>query len=583
MQYARYEYKGLRLKDTAIEISQKNAWPICNPCDGLTKPPQDSIWIVPSDSLPSTVYVTRQDPQNHKLSWANGVESGLHCHSVLFYPENLVYNRRIPCVTLSCRTSPQTYRAVNLAMPPDNGFKHVELIIGDFPTLTKIDASKLLMVKSSESLYLGAVCTFQNVTGLLMHKVFAGDVRLLQHILDMHTSLQVHPFVPRTFILQLSKTPFLRKSVVGMFVGEAAGDWNLGGVCRMMTMDEMESPTMAYYVVQCLLRAQILSLRVLGFTMKCIQPARIWRWHTGFRVYFIGCLADTTYEWQEEDPAWKGEEGLATICITMQQLGLLDYLPNEVRETLRLAHATVFSAEERPRGRRQSCPANTRSANTQSNPDDGHVLYNVYNLCRFTDQETSVENNLETILGSDQYQDFQMLSEGSILEPYIQTHNQSFKWNKAVIVEPDLKTVPALAKVLHIFKGKTNAAAVGSMLQPYGPFCIQPYKQFPWQLYGSFGAQPHHKFSCQHYGPFCVQPNNLSSWNIALDNPIPGDLVRQNPDVAPAILFDSNLQHQGIRQCQNPAAPATGIGSHQQHQQHQRHLHQQRSPTMKVG
>lgn len=74
----------------------------------------------------------------------------------------------------------------------------------------------------------------------------------------------------------MMKTPFLRMSGVGLFVGEAAGEWNLGGVNGMTMMTETEKFTFAYHVMRCLMRAQMLSLRVLGFTMKRIQPARIW-------------------------------------------------------------------------------------------------------------------------------------------------------------------------------------------------------------------------------------------------------------------------------------------------------------------
>ena len=68
-----------------------------------------------------------------------------------------------------------------------------------------------------------------------MHRVYTTDVKALVDILDMHTSLQVHPFVPRTYALQLSCTPFLKKSGVGYFVGEKAGDRNLGGSLGLMS------------------------------------------------------------------------------------------------------------------------------------------------------------------------------------------------------------------------------------------------------------------------------------------------------------------------------------------------------------
>lgn len=259
-------------------------------------------------------------------------------------------------------------------------------------------------------------------------------------MLDMHTSLQVHPFVPRTFILQMMKTPFPNKPGVGIYVGEAAGEWNLGRPSRLNMMTETEKVTLTYHVLQCLLRAQILAFRILGFTMKCIQPARIWRWRTGFRLDFIGCLVDSMYLRNNNDPVWGGKEALATIYKTLDRLGLITYLPIIVKNILLENHQSIWERYKRM-GHSYS------QTQTQSYPDDGYLLHDVYNMC--TGQNTSVESDLVTILGPDQYVTVTLRTIGATVEPYgpfyIQPHNQCFRWDKVIVVEPVLNGLPRLA------------------------------------------------------------------------------------------------------------------------------------------
>jgi len=408
----------LRCTETTVEQNLEEMKPIANPCAGLSK--DFNRWVRSNSTAPA-VGVVREDPQDRRMNWTMGVESSRPPHRALLVGRTTVSNKRIASSALSCRTEPQMYHAVNLAEPPDNGFKHVELSISEFPVVMT-NSHALLTVKSTEMFYLGRVCTIPNVSGLLVHRIF-GEGNLLESILDKHTSLQVHPFVPRTFSLQISKTPFLHMPAVGMFVGEAAGEWNLGHAYGMDMISETDYVTLAYHVMQCLLRAQITSFRILGFTMKCIQPARIWRWCTGFRVDFIGCLTDTLYDLT--CPVWGEREGLAAIRVTMQKLELLDYVPTEVRSTLQRADVP---------GEGGSIPS----------------LYNVYNLCKFTEQDTSVESDLETILGSGQYKQFRLNVVGPTqVEPFgpfiLQVHHQIFRWNKAIIVEPVLRIPAPLA------------------------------------------------------------------------------------------------------------------------------------------
>ncbi|KAJ8009889.1 hypothetical protein DPEC_G00068860 [Dallia pectoralis] len=420
----------------------------------LSEPRDRETWGSVTDMRPP-VALTDIEPERPRTSWATGVETSKVYHIELCYPTQMVYDRRIPCSTLSCRRETQTYRTVDLSAPPEHGCKHVELITSEFPNKTQADQPKLLMIKSSDTLYLGPVCTIENITGLLVHKVFTNNVNLLEDILDMHTSLQVHPFIPRTFALHLTKLPFLCMPAVGMYVGEAAGIWNTGSLYKECVPTACEKATLAYHVTQCLLRAQILSLRILGFTLKCIQPARIWRWRTGFRLDFIACLADTMYMWRSVDPHWGALEGLATIHTTLQQLGLLDHLPELVKVQLAEAYATLFHTQGRQAGRRLRCSSRTR---TRSEPGGEDLLHTVYNLCKFTDEETSVDSTWETILGSDRYKHIFLKTPGLIIQPYgpfyIRIHHQRFTWNKAIIVEPvRFDRSPGLPTVIPLMGG----------------------------------------------------------------------------------------------------------------------------------
>lgn len=118
----------------------------------------------------------------------------------------------------------------------------MDLILSDFPTLARADLRKTqLVINSNRTLYLGTVSTIQHMKGLLLHKLFTNNAQLLQYILAWHTALQVHPFVTRMFALQLMRTPFPHKSVVGIFVGQAAGNWNLGCVCGMFALTEFKN------------------------------------------------------------------------------------------------------------------------------------------------------------------------------------------------------------------------------------------------------------------------------------------------------------------------------------------------------
>ena len=399
---------------TILLNSPEDPGPITNPVTGLTRP-LDKAWEIPHNLC--TVLPTLD---RSKCTWPLGIkiEDG---EAELEYPEKFDHDQKVAYSTLSYQSSREIYQTVNLAEPPCDGFKHVNLITDKVPVLKRSDTIKLLLVRSHKPKYLGLVYTMQNMPGLLVQRVVYKDVKIIEDVLDMHTSLQKHPFIPRTFALHLSENPFERCGAA-TFVGEAVGDWNLSCL-QESTFPDQEKATLAYHILQCLLRAQIVALRVLGFAMKLLQPARIWRWNTGFRVDFIGCLVDTIHMWDSVDSM---QSGSGAIVRTLDQLGLLSCLPRHVMDPLIVARATDTEEES---------------------------LHSVYNLCQFTERETSVHSDLETILGSDRYKHITLETKSFILEPYgpfnIQFHNQFFSWNRAIVVEPVLGTKhPVLAQVI---------------------------------------------------------------------------------------------------------------------------------------
>lgn len=276
----------------------------------------------------------------HTDNWKRGVEASRPYYFSLMLPRCLLtYVKRVQCSTLNCMVASQRYYAVNLTRPPEMGFKHIKLQVSNYPTLIRSEVQGLLSLKSVHTRFFGAVCTIRNLDGVFLQKMASVDTGgLFGTILDMHTSLQVHPFVPRTFALHITKTP-LHTDSVGVFVGERLGEWHLGQEWGPALTND--GPTLAYEIIQCLLKAQIVFHKVLGFTMSLIQPPRIWKWDKGgFRIDFTGCLADTMLHLVSREPpketySYLGDAtNLGAILNTMIQLNLLEYLPEVVINTL---------------------------------------------------------------------------------------------------------------------------------------------------------------------------------------------------------------------------------------------------------
>lgn len=407
----------------------------------------DALWILGREySRGDEILAPRCCARSLKVSW----------------PKDLTYLPAVHRDTLDCELSEQLHFPVNLSAHPDQGFKHTELLIDSLPCLRRKDAQHLIGLYGRKTHYLGAVCTVQDVRGLILHRV-QSDYGSLVKLLDMHTRMQVHSFVPRTFALHCV-TMDNEDSSTGVFVGESPGFLNLGcSQGSLVSSSYEDTVTLTYYVLRCLLRVQIVTLRVLGFTMKRLQPARIWRVDEGLRVDVLACLIDTLYVWEGNGSAWGALEGLAAIWETISQLNLCSHVPNAVAEKLMYAYASVFgvgrqtTTHNTPRTRgiykptkakRPACasgiePGALSAYRREWNPtDDEALLHEVYNLCGFSDNPTGSASPWEDVLGAGgQYESCSLpIDQGFAVQPYgpfyIQIQNQIIKWNRAIIVEP---------------------------------------------------------------------------------------------------------------------------------------------------
>lgn len=177
---------------------------------------------------------------------------------------------------MDCAYDSKTYVAVDLSRTPDQPdnssghvplFEHTSLRVSEFPTGFNVMDVNILRVHTNYALYLKPVAIVSDVTNLSSRKVFSCETFLL-NVLDMHTRLLIHPFVPRVMTLQLMLIPLDNISTVGMFTGEHPGVWRLGssgGIC-FIAQDNMRA--FCYHVITCLLRAQILMVDALGFPFK---------------------------------------------------------------------------------------------------------------------------------------------------------------------------------------------------------------------------------------------------------------------------------------------------------------------------
>lgn len=329
----------------------------------------------------------------------------------------------IPSVTLDSKNGERTYHAVDLSKPPKRGFRHVHLIVNDFPVPNKPNG--VLEIISFQTAYLGHVAMVSNVEGLVVHRVFTEDMALLDTVLNMHTSLQIHPFVPRTFAMEVMSMPFTGTNATANYVGEHVGDWNLGSQHGLANMNAAQKCKLAYHVTLCLVKAQILTMRILGFPLLRLQPARIWRHENGFRLDFLACLLDHITAKLNSNVRMLNAARSAIVRENVDSP--IAPVAGGVRAiTTALA---VLELED-------VSPIRFVDNNGQETID---VFYDMYQ--QLTGRNPRSLESLASILGEDQeYQSFTVPTSNCRTEPFapffIRIHNQYVKWNKAVIVEP---------------------------------------------------------------------------------------------------------------------------------------------------
>lgn len=342
-------------------------------------------------------------------------------------PKEFTYTRSdIPSVTINCKTGARVYYAVDLSKPPERGFRYVCLHVNEFPIGMRIDS--ILDIKSTEALYLGHVLTTQNVAGLLIHRIFSEDAELLETVLDMHTRLQIHPFVARTFALHLMKMPFTDTGITGAFVGEHVGEWNLGSPDGLANMTDSQKCTLAYHVTTCLIKAQILTMSILGFPLLRLHPGRIWRDGARFKVDLLACLLDHITS-----------KLISQVCVRKNAKEDFDSpiapVPGGVRaitDTLRTLDLDRFVPQW------ENLPDYHNDYENDVPDGDIEVFYSMYE--QLTQQDVRDVHILSLLGECETYQPFTVPTANCRSAPFapfhVQIHNQYVKWNKVIIVEP---------------------------------------------------------------------------------------------------------------------------------------------------
>lgn len=402
-----------------------------NPTFGLSDPPQ---------------FVTMSGLRNPAvlqlaLIATSGVETASNT-CVKSIPDTPVFLTQctpvIAADVLDCKNTPQKYIAIDLSQTPvsvpgdGDLFKHVIIRTSQLPTGCNIPMGRMLRIFSPIANYLGPVATVQDITGLLTRKVLCHPDLMLS-VLAIHTRLQNYqPFVARVFTLQYMTLPVVFESTFGMYTGERVGEWSLGSSTGVLLTPNENMHALCYHVTVCLLRAQILMTEVIGFPLSVIHPARVWRRGNAFSLDYISCLFDTfhfSYKKPPPPPKKKNTarqqittvdpratktitiaDGVQAVVNTLNSLGVFDRLPQNVYSML-------------------------LNINVNNNVfrDAYHLLTNV-----------SVDADLRTILGTNDsvYEKITLQTNKYTVGPYgpfvLQIQNQYFKWNEAIIVEPNL-------------------------------------------------------------------------------------------------------------------------------------------------
>ena len=386
------------------------------------------------------------------VNWSNGVESQSHKCAFLSTAsadatKYILDGSRV--TSLDCRRSPVEYLPVDLSRPPSDWnepFRQVKILADAMPRISADYHQKgLIRIPVRKTLGLGCVTRSEETQGLMARMSYSFCPADFERILDMHTRLQRHAFVPRVYAMHMCVSPLGNEKCSAVFVGESPGTWNLGHAGGLLYSKREECQVAAYHVTLCLIRIQILVFSLFGFTLRIIQPARLYRHGAGFRPDMVSCLIDSmhpnVHPDQKEDKAslWmreqRAKEGICSIRETLVKLGMLAYLPQEAKTLILNVDNWVRYGDNLD----------------GSLCDDMALLTRFYRIC-FGDPG---ELDSFGFLGQQRdYRSRTIRSARGTVEPYgpfaLEVMHKPYAWNQAVVLEP--KT-----RVLELAKARPTA------------------------------------------------------------------------------------------------------------------------------
>ena len=382
------------------------------------------------------------------VNWTNGVESQSHKCVFLSTANTDAKNYTLDksgIMVLDCRCTPAEYLPMDLSKPPSDWkepFRQIKIIADAMPRIAAEYHQKgLIRIPVRKTLVLGCVSRAEETQGLMARMSYSFFPTDFERILDMHTKMQKHAFVPRVYAMHMCVSPLGNEKCSAVFLGESPGSWNLGNAGGLLYSKREECQVTAYHVTLCLIRIQILMYMLFGFTLRIIQPARLYRHGLGFRPDMISCLIDSMHPKihsdQREDSVnlWmreqRAKEGICAIRETLVKLGMRAYLPQE-------AKTLILNIENWVR----------YGDNLQGLHDDMSLLIHFYRLC------FGEPGQLESFSFLGQQRDYKSHTINSTtgpVEPYgpfaFEIMHKPYAWNQVVIVEPKTH-VKELAKAI---------------------------------------------------------------------------------------------------------------------------------------
>ena len=376
-----------------------------------------------------------------RVNWTNGVESQIHKCTFLSTANTDAKKYTLDkcnVILLDCRRSPPEYLPVDLSKPPsdwEEPFRQVKIIADAMPRLSATYHQKgLIRIPVRKSLVLGCVSRAEETQGLMVRMSYSFWPTDFEQILDMHTKMQRHAFVPRVYAMHMCVSPMGNEKCSAVFVGESPGSWNLGNSGGLLYSKREECQVMAYHVTLCLIRIQILMFMLFNFTLRIIQPARLHRHGLGFRPDMISCLIDSMHPKihsdQREDNVnlWmreqRAKEGTCSIRETLVKLGMLAYLPQEAKDLILNVENWVRYGVNPQGGLR----------------DEMSLLTHFYQICF---GEPGLLDSFNFLGQQRDYKSHTINSTTGPVEPYgtfaFEILHKTCAWNQVVIVEPKVQ------------------------------------------------------------------------------------------------------------------------------------------------